>query len=62
MYSGKLMIVPLVAAKKKKFVAITDQTGMQSKMFLQGMTTFVFYIVEDYKLNDNFKNATALGS
>ena len=42
MNSGKLITVPLVAAKKKKLVTITDQTGMHFNIFDQGMAIFFF--------------------
>jgi len=38
------MTVPLVAAKKKKLVKTSAQTGMDVRIFFQGITAFVPYV------------------
>ena len=38
------MTVPLVAAKKKKLVKTNAQTGIDVRIFFQGITAFVPYL------------------
>ena len=42
MYIGKYTTNPPITAKNNKLVIMTDQTGMESSMFFQGISTFFF--------------------